>query len=105
MYHLCESIGTEPLILKEIEWHQLDNIASICGLVLNLIFQDGIVQLLDADRQKYSKTLIMEQFYHCSHNLRIPRLECMGYCRPDCSKWGNICHQINILPQKESTFE
>jgi hypothetical protein len=53
MYHLCESIGTEPLILKEIEWHQLDNIASICGLVLNLIFQDGIVQLLDADRQKY----------------------------------------------------
>ncbi|CAK71570.1 unnamed protein product (macronuclear) [Paramecium tetraurelia] len=43
MYHLSESIGVEPIILKEVDWHQLDNIASICGLMelFNYLMQNN----------------------------------------------------------------
>lgn len=33
MYHLCESIGMEVLLLDEGQWHKLDNVGSICGIV------------------------------------------------------------------------
>jgi len=32
MYHFCESLGIR-IILNEGEWHRLDNVGAICGIV------------------------------------------------------------------------
>lgn len=66
MYHLSDSVGT-GLLLEIGVWHGLDNIASIAGIVPQVIMLDGSFQLFHAEPAAKPPSALVDISPPCHH--------------------------------------